>query len=59
MEVTLYWSPGDGPTVEIHQVATGEVIVFPVAPEHALDAYYHPLAHLEASVLVPVPAGWS
>jgi hypothetical protein len=57
MEVTLYWSPLDGPTVEIYQAATGELIAFPVAPARALDAYYHPFAHLEANVLVRVPAG--
>jgi hypothetical protein len=59
MEVTLYWSPGDGPTVEIYRKATEELIAFPVAPERALDAYYHPFAHLEANVLPPVPADWS
>ena len=47
IEVTLYWSAGDNSTsVEVFQPASGETLLFTVAREHALDAFYHPFAHL-------------
>ena len=47
LEVTLYWDPGDDTTtVEVHHFRTGETIAFHVRPEFALDASYHPFAHL-------------
>ena len=53
IEVTLYWSPAEGTTVDVRHVATEELITFPVAPERALDAYYHPFAHLRIRMLEP------
>ena len=53
MEVTLYWCvEGDSIHIEVRQPATEESIGFPVAPERALDAFYHPFAH------VPIAGEW-
>jgi hypothetical protein len=50
LEIALYWDAhGDGTSVEVHHTATGETISFPVRPEHALDAFHHPFAHLAAA----------
>jgi hypothetical protein len=50
LEITLYWDPGnDGLSVEIHQPATQQTIAIPVAHDLALDAFYHPFAHLTAA----------
>ena len=50
IEVTLYWSPEDNSTtVEVWQPASEETLVFAVAPERALEAFYHPFAELGAS----------
>jgi hypothetical protein len=47
LEITLYWCAGDNTTsVEVHQRASEETLLFAVAREHALDAFYHPFAHL-------------
>jgi hypothetical protein len=47
LEVTLYWSCFDNSTsVEICQHASDETFAFTVAPERALDAFYHPFAHV-------------
>ena len=57
IEVTLYWSPPDDSTsVEVWDAASEETLVFEVAPERALEAFYHPFTRLAASVdqLVPV-----
>lgn len=57
IEVSLYWSPlDDSTTVEVWDSASDETIVFAVAPERALEAFYHPFAQLAASFgeLVPV-----
>lgn len=49
VEVTLYWSADDnGTSIEVWQHATNETLAFPVPPERALDAFYHPFAHLPA-----------
>jgi hypothetical protein len=48
LEVTLYWRADDETTtIEIWRPATEELVIFGVAPEHALDAFYHPFAHLQ------------
>jgi hypothetical protein len=53
MEVTLYWSiEDDSIHIEVRQPATEESIGFPVSRERALDAFYHPFAH------VPVAGEW-
>ena len=49
VEVTLYWSADDNRTsIEVWQHDTNETLVFPVPPERALDAFYHPFGHLAA-----------
>ena len=46
IEVALYWSPLDNSTtVEVWDAGSEEMLVFAVAPEHALEAFYHPFAH--------------
>jgi len=50
LEVTLYWSPHDDSTsIEVCQPASEETFAFAVAREQALDAFYHPFAHLPAT----------
>ena len=47
IEVTLYWSAHDNRTsIEVWQSASEETLHFSVDPELALDAFYHPFAHL-------------
>ena len=49
IEVALYWSEHDGTTsIEVWQPATEEFLDFRVPREQALDAFYHPFAHLPA-----------
>ena len=58
VQVALYWSPLDNSiTLEVWQPATEETLVFTVAPERALEAFYHPFAQLAkpSAELVPVP----
>jgi hypothetical protein len=55
MEITLYWSPADNSTrIEVWQPGSRETLAFPVPPEHALDAFYHPFAHLTLTSGEPV-----
>jgi hypothetical protein len=57
IEVTLYWSPLDNSTtVEVWDAAYDETLVFPVAPERALEGFYHPFAQLAVSFGELVPA---
>ena len=47
IEVTLYWSALDNSTsIEVWQPASDETFAYAVASERALDAFYHPFAHL-------------
>ena len=47
VEVTLYWSSCDNSTsVEVRRHASDETIAFAVPRERALDAFYHPFAHI-------------
>jgi hypothetical protein len=47
IEVTLYWSAADNSTfIEVWQPASDETFAYAVAGERALDAFYHPFAHL-------------
>ena len=47
LEVTLYWDSGaNSTTVEVWQHASGETLAFAVPCERALDAFYHPFAHV-------------
>ena len=51
IEVTLFWSAHDNTTsIEVWQPSTEELLTFPVAHEHALDAFYHPFAHLPTAL---------
>ena len=50
LEVTLYWNAADNSTsIEVRHVASGTTLRSPVQGEHALDAFYHPLAHIKCS----------
>jgi hypothetical protein len=54
IEVTLYWSADDNSTsVDICQPESGETLTFTVGGERALDAFYHPFAHLPTASLDP------
>ena len=47
LEVTLYWDSGDdSTTVEVSQHMSGKTLAFAVPGEWALDAFYHPFAHV-------------
>jgi hypothetical protein len=49
IEVTLYWNADEnGTSVEVFHAATEQTLRFAVARAHALDAFYHPFAHLPA-----------
>jgi hypothetical protein len=57
IEVALFWSPKDNSTtVEVWQPATGETLRFAVARTEALDAFYHPFAHLPPTSAGLIPA---
>ena len=61
IEVTLYWSaPDDSTSIEVWQPETDETLTFAVPHEHALDAFYHPFAHLHRAYpdpfLAPQPS---
>jgi hypothetical protein len=57
MEVTLYWCVEDDSIhIEVRQPATQESLGFPVARERALDAFYHPFAHVPVAREWPVPS---
>jgi hypothetical protein len=47
IDVTLYWDASDDSTsVEVCHHSSGVTLAFSVAREYALDAFYHPFAHL-------------
>jgi hypothetical protein len=47
LEVTLYWNASDNSTsVELREGTSDKPVAFAVPREHALDAFYHPFAHL-------------
>src|SRR5262249_61795719 len=50
IEVTLYWNALDNSTtIEVSHAASDETFAYVVAGERALDAFYHPFAHLPIS----------
>ena len=50
LEVTLFWDVADNSTsIEIWHATTGETLHFEVPNDVALDAFYHPLAHLQTA----------
>lgn len=47
LEVTLYWNSFDNSTsVEVWRHTSDGTVAFAVSRERALDAFYHPFAHL-------------
>jgi hypothetical protein len=55
IEVTLYWTAHDNSTsIEVWQPASEETLVFGVAREQALEAFYHPFAHLPSVPIEPI-----
>jgi hypothetical protein len=50
LAVTLYWSADDNSTsIEVRHLASRTTLRFAVPPDQALDAFYHPLAHVRHS----------
>jgi hypothetical protein len=50
IEIALYWNAPDNSTIiEVWQPASDETFTYAVARERALDAFYHPFAHLPIS----------
>ena len=46
ISVRLLWHPHENAvTVSVEDARAGDCFEFEVAPERALDAYYHPFAH--------------
>jgi hypothetical protein len=57
IEVTLYWNADENRThIEIRHAATEVTFAFAVARECALDAFYHPFAHLQTADAPRAPA---
>lgn len=51
LEVTLYWNAADNSTsIELRHLASETTLRFAVPADKALDAFYHPLAHVEYSI---------
>ena len=50
LEVTLYWLAADNTTsIEVRHVESETTLRFAVPADQALDAFYHPLAHVRYS----------
>jgi len=46
IHVALFWHPGDNAlTVSVEDARVGEHFRLTVAPDRALDAFYHPFAY--------------
>ena len=46
IQVTLHWHPGDNAlTVSVEDTRAGHGFRLAVAPDRALDAFYHPYAY--------------
>lgn len=51
LEVTLYWHAADNRTsVEVRHIESNTTLRYAVPPDQALDAFYHPLAHVRYSI---------
>jgi hypothetical protein len=51
LEVALFWDAADDSTsIEIWQAASQKTLRLVVPTEDALDAFYHPFAHLRIAV---------
>jgi hypothetical protein len=54
IEVSLIWRRiDDAVLVQLVEVPSGVVFELAVAPENALDAFYHPYAYLAGHTVVP------
>lgn len=52
IEVTLYWDAADNSTsIELRHLASETTLRFTVPADEALDAFYHPLAHVQYSAV--------
>jgi hypothetical protein len=50
LEVTLYWNAADNSiSIELRHLASETSLRFAVPADQALDAFYHPLAHVQYS----------
>lgn len=50
IEVALLWDPTDDSTsIELWHAATDQTLRFEVPGDLALDAFYHPLVHLQTA----------
>jgi hypothetical protein len=57
IEITLYWSAADNrTTIEVWRPESGETLAFAIPPDQALDAFYHPFAHLTLASGEPLAA---
>lgn len=55
-QVALYWCADSNTTsIEVWQAGADEALVFVVARDRALDAFYHPFAHLPATIPDSIP----
>jgi len=51
LEVTLYWNAADnGTSIAVRHLASETTLRFAVPADQALDAFYHPLAHVGYSI---------
>jgi len=51
LDVTLYWNTGDNSTsIEVRHIASETTVRAAVPADQALDAFYHPLAHVGYSI---------
>ena len=51
LEVTLYWNAADNTaSIEVRHVASDTTLRYGVPGDQALDAFYHPLAHVRYSI---------
>lgn len=50
VEVTLYWDAADNSTsIELRHLSSDTRLRFAVPADRALDAFYHPFAHVQYS----------
>jgi hypothetical protein len=50
LEVALHWNRRSNSLwVDVHHLATGEILTIDAEPARALDVYYHPFAYCLAS----------
>jgi hypothetical protein len=58
LEIRLLWHPGDGSLqVTVADARSGELLVIPVTPRHALEAFHHPFAYTPAAAPDAIAVG--